>query len=918
MPCSPRQEGDSRKQATMPRTGARKTPSVETVIIEVDDDETPSPAASKRSHGRSLRSEYKLQDTDKLCEFPLGKSPSVTVTFQDYKTLEHDTFLNDIIIDFYLTYLHENMLNKEDAPNVYMFSTMFYKRMLTQPSSKSLKPDSFEKNSNLSAAQKRHMRVRGWTKNVELFSKDMIIIPICEHSHWYLVIVIKPGLIVNAPDSEARRLKGEPFFIVLDSLGESKTTAVNNVRSYLEHEWEAKMSESVDFSKNSMRTLRPVKPEQQNYSDCGIYLLHYVEKIFSSVAQFYWPETVNTLNDTWFPLNEVASKRSVLAQLIRTMNEEQRSPGEPQVNWPVINFLDPAPPPRSRKKAPGVFDEYLPDSSEEEDGDEDKGARRSIAEGFYGRSSRSTRSSAAPVAGSSSSRNPRRLCASSSSAQIDLDLLEEEGLPDREKAKKARHKARDRAKAIQSNGDAKDDHWKLEVGSKELKSKVEKTKELDKEYNAGRARAKVKERKLKQADTDIAFDKMRLYQTKKAAETGGAKEEPLAAAEFDPSAERHFQTTVQVRERKGAREGTWSQELVAKEKESRKEKMESGAMDDLKQIEEAHSEARGQEKGKKSHKNKALEVFNAAEVKKKGEMSLQLPSKEKQSLAGRSFQDQGGSHTAAASTRIQAILEESDVLKDLEELAEDGSDVVEGGPQVNVTKEGELQLDKTSQKEGCSRTVSRLLEVNRVHNGKHVSEGETVEAASASCKQPGPRMEQIDSPRQQKQKAQQTVAVNETKVLEESRPISVPSSPEVVEALREEQGEVLTLDDSPKPNHPLRSSAEKSASPTEVVEIIEEDVEEEGAITGFLERVPKAKTNTSLSSIDSPIYPNAPPWLFKKKPPAKKFFIPDTSSEDEEEDMGIISCSADSKDSVRLRGGRLAGHSHKKIKLDKK
>lgn len=108
--------------------------------------------------------------------------------------------------------------------------------------------------------------------------------------------------------------------------------------------------------------------------------------------------------------------------------------------------MDPAPPPRSRKKAPGVFDEYFPDSSEEEDGDEDKGARRSIAEGFYGRSSRSTRSSAAPVAGSSSSRNPRRLCASSSSAQIDLDLLEEEGLPDREKAKKARHKARDRAK----------------------------------------------------------------------------------------------------------------------------------------------------------------------------------------------------------------------------------------------------------------------------------------------------------------------------------------------------------------------------------------------------------------------------------------------------------------------------------------
>ena len=108
----------------------------------------------------------------------------------------------------------------------------------------------------------------------------------------------------------------------------------------------------VDFSKKSMRTLLPVKPEQHNYSDCGIYLLHYIEKIFSSVAQFYWPEAVNTLNENWFPLDEVTSeyffktssfqmfcnkvafKRSNLAHLIRTLNEQQRLPGEPQVLVP--------------------------------------------------------------------------------------------------------------------------------------------------------------------------------------------------------------------------------------------------------------------------------------------------------------------------------------------------------------------------------------------------------------------------------------------------------------------------------------------------------------------------------------------------------------------------------------------------------
>ena len=45
----------------------------------------------------------------------------------------------------------------------------------------------------------------------------------------------------------------------------------------------------VDFSKKNMRTLRP---EQPNFSDCGIFLLHYEEKILSSVTHFYWPETV--------------------------------------------------------------------------------------------------------------------------------------------------------------------------------------------------------------------------------------------------------------------------------------------------------------------------------------------------------------------------------------------------------------------------------------------------------------------------------------------------------------------------------------------------------------------------------------------------------------------------------------------------
>ena len=113
-----------------------------------------------------------------------------------------------------------------------------------------------------------------------------------------------------------------------------------------------------------------------------------------------------------------------------------------QVNWPAINFVDPGPPPRGRKKPPGFFDEYQPSSEEEE---EDKRARKGIAEGFYGKSSRTTRSSS--VLPSTNNPNSGRIRATglvemARTGAVDIDALEEKGLPERERARKARHAGR--------------------------------------------------------------------------------------------------------------------------------------------------------------------------------------------------------------------------------------------------------------------------------------------------------------------------------------------------------------------------------------------------------------------------------------------------------------------------------------------
>ena len=74
--------------------------------------------------------------------------------------------------------------------------------------------------------------------------------------------------------------------MVLDSLGGEKQSAVTNIRQYLTQEWIAKLGteDQPDFSARSMKTMRPSPSLQDNFSDCGIFLLHYVEKILQRLC----------------------------------------------------------------------------------------------------------------------------------------------------------------------------------------------------------------------------------------------------------------------------------------------------------------------------------------------------------------------------------------------------------------------------------------------------------------------------------------------------------------------------------------------------------------------------------------------------------------------------------------------------------
>lgn len=56
------------------------------------------------------------------------------------------------------------------------------------------------------------------------------------------------------------------------------------ISRYLAIEWQTRKEKQRGekaFNKDTMKMCTVPTPQQDNYSDCGIFLLHYVEKFFS-------------------------------------------------------------------------------------------------------------------------------------------------------------------------------------------------------------------------------------------------------------------------------------------------------------------------------------------------------------------------------------------------------------------------------------------------------------------------------------------------------------------------------------------------------------------------------------------------------------------------------------------------------------
>ncbi|XP_042325469.1 sentrin-specific protease 6 isoform X2 [Sceloporus undulatus] len=437
---------------------------------------------------------------EKLIVYPPPPAKGgISVTNEDLHCLNEGEFLNDVIIDFYLKYLVLEKLKQEDADRIHVFSSFFYKR-LNQRERRNP-----QETSTLTIQQKRHGRVKTWTRHVDIFEKDFIFVPLNEAAHWFLAVICFPGLqkpiyeanpcyqenasaqvksssldqdgsissplpsdsdllhqsspaavtkkvlskkhiaVLTDPSTEAEEseslyckrnssLKGgfkklnqlhntteesrtmepvchkqdyrtsekngvqcehkthvhatdglqkiklnysedsadsskinedelidfsedqdnqdnssgddddddfaddncnselgqwhlkptickQPCILLMDSLrGPSRSNVVRTLREYLQVEWEVRKGSKRSFSKEVMKGSNPKVPQQNNFSDCGVYVLQYVESFFETpIINFELP--MNLTN--WFPRPRMKTKREEIRNIILKLQEQQ-------------------------------------------------------------------------------------------------------------------------------------------------------------------------------------------------------------------------------------------------------------------------------------------------------------------------------------------------------------------------------------------------------------------------------------------------------------------------------------------------------------------------------------------------------------------------------------------------------------------
>ncbi|PKI84583.1 Ulp1 peptidase [Malassezia vespertilionis] len=259
---------------------------------------TPIPHPTRKTRAATrVEEERRASELDKpILRYPAHGPYAVTLLGSDVERLNEHEFLNDTLIEFGLRFIMEQVSQRDPhlASQIHLFNSFFFMKL-----------------NEYRDRSKSYEQVRKWTNRVNIFDKEMLIVPINENMHWYVAIVVNPRGVLGIKDHGMRLLRrtsrhgaehedgersllpstaaqaGETYVLVLDSLGSTHVRVKNVLRDYLRLEARDKqrVPEDVDLRRLGDPIHVDVQvPTQPNSCDCGIYLLHNMECFLSDPA----------------------------------------------------------------------------------------------------------------------------------------------------------------------------------------------------------------------------------------------------------------------------------------------------------------------------------------------------------------------------------------------------------------------------------------------------------------------------------------------------------------------------------------------------------------------------------------------------------------------------------------------------------
>jgi len=184
-------------------------------------------------------------DRDGAGNIAIAKDEKRVLHRKDFWTLRDGNWLNDEIINYVLRAFQRAL--DQERQNVLIWGTQFYIKLCNHAD-----------NSVGTRKEYSYENVKRWTKKMDIFRLQKIIIPVHEGNHWAMLII----------DMKKRHL----FYF--DSFLRDNRVCVQFVKNWLKDEHQDKRKQPLKTSEWDHTFVKEI-PTQTNDSDCGIFALLY-------------------------------------------------------------------------------------------------------------------------------------------------------------------------------------------------------------------------------------------------------------------------------------------------------------------------------------------------------------------------------------------------------------------------------------------------------------------------------------------------------------------------------------------------------------------------------------------------------------------------------------------------------------------